>query len=411
MWLLEGKMAEIMVRIDPKLYRKYITVENGKQVLYVELKKALYGTLRASLLFWKRLTQQLEEWGYVINPYDWCVANKMINGKQCTIVWHVDDLKISHVESIEVTNVIEQLDSIFGNEAPLTIRRGKVHDYLGMTLDYATPGKVKVLMVDYIQKMIDDLPADMDGTSVTAAPLHLFEVNGTNPVKLDEEQGVMFHHNVAKLLFLCKRARPDTQTAVAFLCTRVQAPDVDDYKKLARVMKYLRGTVNMPLVLEADNMRILKWWVDASYAVHPDMRSHTGGTLSLGKGSVYSTSTRQKLNTKSSTEAELVGVSDVMSQILWTRYFMEAQGYNIDDNILAQDNQSSMLLENNGRASSSKRTRHINIRYFFVTDRIQNKELSVKYCPTGDMLADFFTKPLQGALFKKFRDLIMNIDP
>ena len=90
---------------------------------------------------------------------------------------------------------------------------------------------------------------------------------------------------------------------------------------------------------------------------------------------------------------------------------MEAQGYNIDDNILAQDNQSSMLLENNGRASSSKRTRHVNIRYFFVTDRIQNKELSVKYCPTGDMLADFFTKPLQGALFKKFRDLIMNIDP
>eukprot|EP00978_Attheya_sp_CCMP212_P034632 scaffold146129_cov35-Attheya_sp.AAC.1 len=167
----------------------------------------------------------------------------------------------------------------------------------------------------------------------------------------------------------------------------------------------------MPLVLEGDNMRILKWWVDASYAVHPDMRSHTGGTLSLGKGSVYSTSTRQKLNTKSSTEAELVGMSDVMSQILWTRYFMEAQGYCIDDNVLAQDNQSSILLENNGRASSRKRTRHINIRYFFVTDRIQNKELSVKYCPTGDMLADFFTKPLQGALFKKFRDLIMNIDP
>eukprot|EP00978_Attheya_sp_CCMP212_P044491 scaffold312039_cov31-Attheya_sp.AAC.1 len=130
--------------------------------------------------------------------------------------------------------------------------------------------------------MLDDLPADdMDGTSVTAAPTQLFEVNETNPVKLDEEQGVMFHHNVAKLLFLSKRAIPDTQTAVAFLCTRVQAPDVDDYKKLARVMKYLRRTVNMPLVLEGDNMRILKWWVDASYAVHPDMRSHTGGTLSL----------------------------------------------------------------------------------------------------------------------------------
>ena len=97
--------------------------------------------------------------------------------------------------------------------------------------------------------------------------------------------------------------------------------------------------------------------------------------MSLGKGSIYSSSTRQKLNTKSSTEAELVGVSDAMSQILWTRYFMEAQGYAIDENIVGQDNMSTMLLENNGRASSGRRTRHINIRYFFVTDRIKSKEM------------------------------------
>jgi hypothetical protein len=131
--------------------------------------------------------------------------------------------------------------------------------------------------------------------------------------------------------------------------------------------------------------------------------------MSLGKGSVYSSSTRQKLNTKSSTEAELVGVSNAMSQILWTWYFMEAQGYGIDENIVGQDNMSTMLLENNGRASSGRRTRHINIRYFFVTDRIKSKEMSVVHCPTGEMVADYFTKPLQGAIYLKFRDLIMNV--
>ena len=156
-------------------------------------------------------------------------------------------------------------------------------------------------------------------------------------------------------------------------------------------------------------MRIIKWWVDASYAVHPDMKSHTGACMSLGKGSIYSSSTRQKLNTKSSTEAMLVGVSDAMSQIVWTRYFMEAQGYEISENVLEQDNMSAMLLENNGRASSSKRTRHINIRYFFVTDRIKNGEVSVSHCPTGEMVADFLTKPLQGTTFRKFRNLIMNV--
>eukprot|EP00978_Attheya_sp_CCMP212_P046656 scaffold403813_cov59-Attheya_sp.AAC.3 len=167
----------------------------------------------------------------------------------------------------------------------------------------------------------------------------------------------------------------------------------------------------MPLTLEGENIIFIKWWVDASYVVHPDMRSHTGATMSLGKGSIYSTSTRQKLNTKSSTEAELVGVSDAMSQILWTRYFTEAQGYGVDDNVVAQDNMSTMLLENTRRASSSRQTHHINTRYFFVTDRIKNKEMSVIHCPTGEMVADYFTKPLQGgALFKKFRDLIMNVD-
>ncbi len=131
--------------------------------------------------------------------------------------------------------------------------------------------------------------------------------------------------------------------------------------------------------------------------------------MSLGKGSVYSTSVRQKLTTKSSTEAELVGVDDVMPMILWTRQFLEGQGYTIQDNIVFQDNQSAMLLENNGQRSSTKRTRHLKIRYFFVTDKIKSKEMSMEYCPTGDMWADVFTKPLQGAAFAKFRRLILNL--
>jgi hypothetical protein len=185
---------------------------------------------------------------------------------------------------------------------------------------------------------------------------------------------------------------------------------VDDYKKLRRVVRYLRDTKKLALTLEADDLRMIKWWIDASFAVHKDMRSHTGGTMSLGKGSVYSTSVRQKLTTKSSTEAELVGVDDVMPMVLWTRQFMEGQGYKIKDNVVYQDNQSAMLLEKNGQLSSTKRTRHLNIRYFFVTDRIQAKELTVEYCPTGDMWADVFTKPLQGAAFAKFRRMILNLN-
>ena len=104
--------------------------------------------------------------------------------------------------------------------------------------------------------------------------------------------------------------------------------------------------------------------------MHPNMRGHTGGGLSMGIGFPIVSSTKQNLNTLSSTETEIVAADDCMPAILWTRYWLEAQGYDFFDNIVYQDNESTIILENNGKASSSKRTKHINIRYYFVTDNI-----------------------------------------
>jgi hypothetical protein len=290
---LEGPLAQLLTKVDPKHYSQFVASERGKKVIYVKLKKALYGTLQAALLFWKDLSGYLQEMGFKLNPYDRCVANKMIDGKQCTTLWHVDDLKISHVKDEVIEDVISTLSERYGKEAPLVVTRGKVHDYLGMTLDFSVKGKVKVIMKDYIQDMLDELPTDMDGASATPAGEHLFTVN-EHPVPLDEATSQMFHTNTAKLLFLSKQARPDVQTTVAYLTTRVRAPDEDDYKKLSRVVKYLRGSIDKILTLEADAMHLVKWWVDASFAVHHDMKSHTGATMSLGKGSVYSTSVRHR---------------------------------------------------------------------------------------------------------------------
>jgi hypothetical protein len=155
----------------------------------------------------------------------------------------------------------------------------------------------------------------------------------------------------------------------------------------------------MPLILSANGSGILKWWVDASFAVHPNMRGHSGEGLSLRRGFPIVSSTKQKLNTRSSTETEIVGADDFMSAICWTRYFTKAQGNDVKDNVLFQDNNSSILLEKNGKASSSKRTKHINIRYFFITDRVSNEEVSVVWCPTGDMIGDYATQTTPGGLY------------
>ena len=406
---IDGPMATLLAKIDPELYGPYMVKgRNGRSMMFAETKKALYGTVDASLLFWLKLSGSLKDMGFEMNPYDWCCMNKMINGKQCTILWHVDDIKISHVDSSVVTCILDTINDEYGKTDPLTVTRGKVHDYLGMKIDFSHPGKVKFTMIDYIGEILDALPEDMRGEMATPAAAHLFDVEEETPTLLSSEDATLFHHIVAKLLYLSKRARPDIQLAVAFLCTRVREPDIDDYKKLARLTKYIEATIGLPLILSIDGSGNIDWYVDAAFAVHKDMKSHTGGVMTMGQGAAFSQSSKQKLNTRSSTEAELVGVDDVMSQVVWSNYFLEAQGYFFDAK-LHQDNQSAMKMENNGKRSSGKRTRHVNIRYYFVTDRISAGELSVEYCPTFDMIGDFATKPLQGSQFRRFRNVILGI--
>ena len=191
---------------------------------------------------------------------------------------------------------------------------------------------------------------------------------------------------------------------------RVKSPDEDDYKKLARAIKYIRRTKFLRLTIEATYLDQNHWFIDGAFAVHDNMRSHTGAYMTFGKGMVDGSCTGQKINTTSSTEAEIVAVHDNMGAILWARYFLDAQGYPLKPSEIHQDNLSSMLLKTNGRGSSGKRTRHMNIRYFFVADVQRRNHVNIVHCPTDEMIGDFFTKPLGGSKFRRFRNIIMNID-
>jgi hypothetical protein len=362
------------------------------------------------LLWYRQFRKDLEEIGFVFNPYEPCVANRLVNLKQHTVRFHVDDLKSSHVDAKVNDEFAKWLNSKYGEYGEVKVNRGKIHEYLGMTFDYSTNKVVSVSMTDYIESMVDDCTVRFEKKDRVPTPAteKLFTVDD-NSKPLERDRAEELHTIVAKGLFACKRARPDIHPTIAFLCTRVKQPTEEDWQKLIRLLKYLNGTRQDKLSLRADNVNVLKWYVDAAFAVHPDFKSHTGATMTMGNGAIQSMSRKQKLNTRSSTEAELVGADDSSTLILWTRLFLEAQGIKIDENVLYQDNKSAILLEQNGKKSSSKRTRALNIRYFFVTDQIEKGNVSVEYCPTGSMIADYMTKPLQGKQFKKFKDDIMGI--
>jgi hypothetical protein len=121
-----------------------------------------------------------------------------------------------------------------------------------------------VLWSYYIKEMLEDLQSDTDGEAATPTVNHLFQVVSEEPKKLDENIAQNFHHNIVKLLFLSMLVRPSTQKAVVFLTTRVNLPGTDDYMKLARTMRHLWGLLELPLTLEADNMHIVKWWVNGA---------------------------------------------------------------------------------------------------------------------------------------------------
>ena len=401
---LVGDEVDIMCNVDGK-YRQYVVYEHGKKTIYLQLHKALYGTLLAAIIWYKTFKGCLEGLGFKLNPYDPCVANLMVDGKQLTIVWFVDDTKISHVDPKTVDWLLEKIEEEYGK---LSITRGNKHTFVGIDFEIMSDGKVKIITKDYITEAIEDFGEDVSAGAVTPAANNLFVVSDEGN-KLGKEQHDTFHSIVAKLLFVSKRSRLDIGLAVAFLCTRVSKSTHGDWNKLKRLLKYLYSTIDMPRIYSFDNLVVIKTWVDASYAIHPDMKSHTGGVISLGHGVLTSKSSKQKLNVKSSTEAEVVGASDYIPYTVWLTRFLESQGYEASTNIFFQDNQSAIRLEKNGRQSCGEKSRHINIRYFFIKDVIKREHINIEYCPTEEMIADFYTKPLQGAQFRRLRNFIMGV--
>ena len=171
------------------------------------------------------------------------------------------------------------------------------------------------------------------------------------------------------------------------------------FVKVKESIAVYKRTLDIRRLLDADNMLSLLTWVDASYTVHDDMKSHMSGCISFGVGILMTKYSKQKLNTKSITESEIVGANDYIPNVIWIELFLKHQGIVLQKNDFGLDSQSVMKLEMNGKISRGPGSRNIDIRYFFMKHRLDTKNTNVVYCPTGEMLADFYTKPLQGKLF------------
>ena len=407
---LTGSVAILLVETDPIKWKKHLVKEDGRDVIYAICNKAIYGTMNAALLAYKKLANLFKEWGFIMNPYDPCVWNKMVGKYQMTIMFHIDDLLMSHMKPEIVTLYIKKLEQEYGKRDPLTITRGLVHEYLGMTFDLRRKGEVALSQYDYIKKMRNRLPEEMKkGYRSSPAPTDLFKQKENDPV-LDHARQQSYHTITAETLWLSQRSRPDIQLATGYHCTCVRKPPTEsDWDKLVWEQQYIWKSRFIPLIISITKKGAIIY-IDGAHAIHTDAKGHSGLYATMGKGAMINVSKKLGLNTLSSTETEIVSTGERLPKCVWFRYFRIQQGDEPVEDVLMQDNKSAMLLQKNWPFSTRKGSQHIKVKYFFATDKIKDKELKMMHCPTEEMIADYNSKPLQGKLFYDNRNRLMGLD-
>lgn len=397
--LLEPLLARILCAHRPE-YSKFLR-DDGSMV--VQLTKALYGCIESAKLWYDTLRSFLIEIGYAQNLHDECVWNKGAGEDQITVVLYVDDLLITSKSDKLLEEFVAAVEGKFQGA---TVHHGDRHDYLGMMFDFTVSGEVRVSMSGYEEDVVRCM--EVNGVVSTPALPDLFQVDESLPV-LEKDEMMKFHSIVAKILYLAKRTRPDLLTTVQFLTKRVGVANTGDWKKLMRLGRYLNGSLGLGIryVFEQDSVISLSASIDASFAVHEGAKSQSSIVILMGFGPVFTKCSKQKIVTKSSHEAELVALSDGGSQVIWSRNFLIAQGYDLPATEIYQDNQATITSIKKGKPCSD-RSRHVDVRLFWLGDRIMSGEIEVEYMPSDDMIADFLTKPLQGERFKLMRKKLLN---
>jgi len=395
---LQADVVKQLVILDPK-YNKFI---NEKGRIIVQLLKAMYGLKEASMEWYQTLVSRLKSIGFYPSKHD---AALMIKDKNNMILAHVDDLLIvSDDENIEMT--IESIKNCF-NKIEVHQENESLH-YIGMVIERNRKNKsIKISQPGYIKEIISHFELKDDDIEATPCNENLFKENLQQDVIFDLKS---YQRNCMKLMYL-SRTRPDIKLPLAYLSTKLTCATQDDETKLLRVAKYINGTQLLGLILKPESLQIY-CSADASFAIHSDYKSQSGLLIWLGNrinAPIHSQSKKQKLVTMSSTESEMVANTNALQEVLWSKGLLEELGHKQKCIEMQQDNKSTIVLGNRGPGRSG-RSRSINIRYFWISQHIQEKTIQLTYVATDQLLADGLTKPLPRERFIAWRNIVLNID-
>lgn len=402
---LSKDSVDQLKKLDPKIVRHVMT--DGRAL--VRLLKALYGTIQAAKLWYRKLKEIITKYGFCQHPHDQCVFVYVRNGILMVVGFHVDDLLMICKDRSIIDDFVAYLFTCFTN---VTVHYEAQQTYLGMLINREGDSVVSVSMDGYIDKVLRVYDLSVDLTVKDPQQDNIFNIDVQSPV-LNESRRKIFHKAVYMLVYLGKRVRFDVQMAVSFLAGRVSIATEEDEMKLFRVIRFLHNTMGEKLFFRGKqyvdesgkSTMDVKIWADSSWGCHDDGTSRSAVIICVNDTCVASYTHKQKMITLHATEAELVCLTDAARLGTWTRMFVEhiVQLANNNDVTLVmtmmQDNESVIKIQAAGQRNK-QRTRHLTIRLWWTQELVEAGFARIVWIGTKLMIADFLTKALHGVSFK-----------
>ena len=394
-------IAAIYVNMYPE-YREYLQPD-GTLLLLVQ--KAFYGLPESSQLWYNEIRGFLIAQGFEWNPVDPGLFMKTVGDDRIILSLWVDDFLGFASKRSLIDELKAAIEERFGDSR---FNDNNVLAFLGMTITQPNRhGEVFVGVEEYIKRICEQSPFEL---RYVADPNHKYLLRPKPKDKIEPVDSTQFLSLLMKAMWAAKRVRADVLIALSILASRGKNPDNFDMMCLEKVYCYLYSTQGMGLRF-APNSMTLHYWVDAAYALNSDdkMQSQSGIMVTIGYANapIFTASLKQKIVTRSSTEAELVALDNSVLHLKWFSQIMEFLGYPQRPARIYQDNQNVIFVCKAGNSGSGK-MKHMAIRYYFIHNEITDGLLTLHYVPTKQMVADMLTKPLDGALFISLRDKLLN---
>ena len=385
-------LTDIVTQAHPEL-KRYV---NKDGTITVVITKAMYGLKESGLLWNQNITATLSDLGFTQLKQDRCVFVKVLEGKlKAILVIYVDDVMLAGKDLTELNAIFDNLESKYGS---LSRSSGPEFSFLGTSLtNNPATGVLSINCLGFIEKLCKA----MDVTETSDNP-HLSNFTVKDKISQRDTEPFLDNHAyrslVMSLLYVAKRVRPDILFVVSHLSTRQVNPTVKDWKAAIKALKYLHGTSTKGITFRRDSTHEIMTYADAAFNVHPDSKSHSGIIIFLSGGPVHFRSSKQKLVTKSTTEAELVAFDDALDMTMWISEICQQIGYRFSKPcLLFQDNQSAIHILNQGRMV--KKRGNIGIRFEYILEQLKLGTITVSYVRTENMRADLMTKALHGTHF------------